>query len=166
VRGTTLTGSISSSSGSQANITSVGTLTSLSVNGVTSLGPIANVRISDGASGQYITSNGSGGLSWDTLDLSIIDNGSSNVSIPASGGNVNMSVGGTANVVVVTGTGANVTGIINASGNIIGNNLIANTKIFANAAVDSTSAITGTIIVDGGIAANGNIYTGTVNWIC
>jgi filamentous hemagglutinin len=160
VHGTTLTGSISSSSGSQANITSVGTLTSLSVNGVTSLGPIANVRISDGASGQYITSNGSGGLSWDTLDLSIIDNGSSNVSIPTSGGNVNMSVGGTANVVVVTGTGANVTGIINASGNIIGNNLIANNKVYANAGVDSTSAITGTVIVDGGIAANGNIYTG------
>jgi filamentous hemagglutinin len=160
VHGTTLTGSISSSSGSQANITSVGTLTSLSINGVTSLGPIANVRISDGTNGQYIISNGAGGLSWDTLDLSIIDNGSSNVSIPASGGNINMSVGGTANVVVVTGTGANVTGIINASGNVIGNNLIANTKIFANAAVDSTSAITGTIIVNGGMAANGNIYTG------
>jgi filamentous hemagglutinin len=160
VRGATLTGSISTTSGSQANITSVGTLTNLSVSGITHLGPIANVRISDGTNGQYIISNGAGGLSWDTLDLSIIDNGSSNVSIPASGGNINMSVGGTANVVVVTGTGANVTGIINASGNVIGNNLIANTKIFANAAVDSTSAITGTIIVNGGMAANGNIYTG------
>lgn len=158
VHGTTLTGALTT--GSQSNITSVGTLTSLSVNGVTSLGPIANVRISDGASGQYIMSNGAGGLSWDTLDLSIIDNGSSNVSIPTSGGNINMSVGGTPNVVVVTGTGANITGIVDVTGNVVGNNLIANNKVYANAGVDSTSAITGTVIVDGGIAANGNIYTG------
>jgi hypothetical protein len=159
IHGSTLTGSISSSSGSQANITSVGTLTSLSVNGVTSLGPIANVRISDGTSGQYIISNGAGGLSWDTLDLSIIDNGTSNVSIPTSGGNVFINVGGT-EIIEVDSTGANITGTIDVSGNVIGNNIIADQKIYANAAVDSTSSITGTAIITGGIGATGNIYTG------
>ena len=160
VQGATLTGSISSSSGSQANITSVGTLTSLSVSGTTHLGPISNVHISDGSAGQYITSDGSGGLSWDTLDLSIIDNGTSNVSIPTASGNVNISVGGTPNVVVVTGTGANITGIVDVSGNVIGNNLIANNKVYANAGVDTTTSTGGTVIVDGGIGASGNIYTG------
>jgi len=159
VHGTTLTGSISSSSGSQANITSVGTLTSLSVSGTTHLGPIANVHISDGSAGQYITSDGSGGLSWDTLDLSVIDNGTSNVSIPTSGGNVFINVGGT-EIIEVDGTGANITGTIDVSGNVVGNNLIADNKVFANAGVDSTSSITGTAIITGGIGATGNIYTG------
>jgi len=159
VQGTTLTGSISTSSGSQGNITSVGTLTSLSVNGATHLGPIANVHISDGSAGQYITSDGSGGLSWDTLDLSIIDNGTSNVSIPTSGGNVFINVGGT-EIIEVDSTGANITGTIDVSGNVIGNNIIADNKVYANAEVDSTSAVSGTVIVDGGIGATGNIYTG------
>jgi hypothetical protein len=159
VQGATLTGSISTSSGSQGNITSVGTLTSLSVSGTTHLGPIANVHISDGSAGQYITSDGAGGLSWDTLDLSIIDNGTSNVSIPTSGGNVFINVGGT-EIIEVDSTGANITGTIDVSGNVIGNNVIADQKIYANAAADSTSSITGTAIITGGIGATGNIYTG------
>lgn len=159
VHGTTLTGAISTTSGSQANITSVGTLTSLSVNGSTHLGPIANVHISDGSSGQYIMSDGLGGLSWDTLDLATIDHGTSNVTIPVADGNVFINVGGV-EIIDVSGTGANITGILDVTGNVFANNITANNKIFANAGVDSTSAVTGTVIVDGGIAANGNIYTG------
>ena len=45
-------------------------------------------------------------------------NGTSNVSIPAANGNVNVSVNGNANVAVITGTGANVAGYVTASGNI------------------------------------------------
>jgi hypothetical protein len=49
---------------SQPNITSVGNLTSLSVAGVTNLGNVGNVRIFGGQSGQVLTTDGLGNLSW------------------------------------------------------------------------------------------------------
>jgi hypothetical protein len=49
-----------------------------------------------------------------------ISNGTSNVNIATSGGNVTTSVAGNANVLVVTGTGINVAGTINSTGNITG----------------------------------------------
>jgi hypothetical protein len=48
----------------QPNITSVGTLTSLTVSGVTELGIISNVHITGGSSGQVLTTDGTGNLSW------------------------------------------------------------------------------------------------------
>jgi len=47
-----------------------------------------------------------------------VSNGSSNLAIPATGGNVNISVGGVANVLVTTTSGVNVTGTLNATGNL------------------------------------------------
>ena len=104
----------------QPNITSVGTLTSLNMSGVSNLGPNGNVIITGGSSGQVLSTNGSGNLSWITVSGggggSNIANGTSNVNIPDSGGNVNTSVNGNANVFVVTGTGANVAGTFQVSG--------------------------------------------------
>ena len=55
----------------QPNITSVGTLTSLSVSGNVdfyganvSLGNVSNVHITGGTNGYFLTTDGSGGLSW------------------------------------------------------------------------------------------------------
>jgi hypothetical protein len=53
-------------------------------------------------------------------------NGNSNVSIPAANGNVNISAVGNANIVVVTGTGANIAGTLSATGNITAANFIGN----------------------------------------
>ena len=50
--------------GAQPNITSTGTLSSLTVSGTTNLGSIGNVTITGGTSGQFITTNGSGVLSF------------------------------------------------------------------------------------------------------
>jgi len=47
-----------------------------------------------------------------------LSRGTSNVSIPSSSGNVNITVGGTPNVMVVTPTGANVSGTANITGNV------------------------------------------------
>ena len=66
--------------------------------------------------------------------VGIFANGTSNVRMPASGGNVNLSVGGTSNVLVVTSTGVNVAGYANVTGtvfvganaNIVGNTHSAN----------------------------------------
>lgn len=105
----------------QPNITSVGTLTSLAVTG--------NVT-----SNNYMTANffvGDGGL---LTNLSIagtsISNGTSNVSIPAAGGNILFARGGTSNVVVITGTGANIAGTLNATGNANTGNIGATNGVF------------------------------------
>jgi plasmid maintenance system antidote protein VapI len=48
----------------QPNITSVGTLSSLTVSGVTTLGNVGNVKITGGANGQYLKTDGTGNLTW------------------------------------------------------------------------------------------------------
>jgi hypothetical protein len=86
------------------------------------LGNVANVHIGGGSASQYLQTDGAGNLTWTTADTTTIANGTSNVSIPLANGNVNTSVGGNANVFVVTGTGANVTGTLDVSGNLTSNN--------------------------------------------
>ena len=49
---------------SQPNITSLGTLTSLTISGSANLGSVANLRITGGNPGQVLTTNGNGVLSW------------------------------------------------------------------------------------------------------
>ena len=113
----------------QPNITSTGTLTSLTVSGVSNVGPVGNLTVTGGTSGQYLQTNGSGVLSWGTVGTSGIANGTSNISIPVINGNVNTSVGGNANVLVVTDTGINVVGTVitgnGGGGNITGANLVS-----------------------------------------
>ena len=48
----------------QGNITSLGTLSALTVSGLTNLGPVGNINISGGSSGYVLSTNGSGSLSW------------------------------------------------------------------------------------------------------
>ena len=48
----------------QPNITSVGTLSSLTVNGITTLGNIGNVKIYGGAADYVLKTDGTGNLSW------------------------------------------------------------------------------------------------------
>ena len=97
---------------------------SLSVAGTTDLGDLSNVTITGGSANYLLQTNGSGSLTWVAPpSTSTIVNGSSNVSIPFADGNVNTSVGGNANVFVVTGTGVNSSGTISAGSNITGGNL-------------------------------------------
>ena len=67
----------------------------------------------------YFIGNGALLTGLSTGSVTQIFNGSSNVSVPAAGGNVNISVGGVANTVVASGTGLGVTG------NIVAGNLSA-----------------------------------------
>jgi len=131
----------------------------LTVQKVANLGPVGNVIITGGASGQYLQTDGTGNLTWTTANTSTLFNGTSNVSIPVANGNVNTSVGGNANVFVVTATGANVTGTFESSGNLtalnanLGNLVTANYANFAN-----------DLVVQGNIANANNIsVTNNVN---
>jgi len=96
--GTVLTGTLSTAA--QPNITNVGTLTALQVNGSTSLtgttnlsggtvtfnptnsyplnlGSISYVKLTGGSSGQYLSTDGSGNLSWASLASSPVNDGGS-----------------------------------------------------------------------------------------
>jgi len=141
----------------QPNVTSLGTLTGLTVSGVTNLGPNGNVIITGGSSGQVLSTNGSGNLSWTTISTSSISNGNSNVSIPASAGNVNVSVNGTANVLVVTATGANIAGTLNATGNANVGNLGTAGLITATGNVTG-----GNLVTSGALSVTGNANVGNI----
>lgn len=96
------------------------------------LGDIADVHIDGGSNGQYLATDGTGNLSWVTLDTDTLSNGSSNVSIDSADGDVTVSVDGEANIAVFTSSGLTVNGTLDASfvsgdgsalGNITGANV-------------------------------------------
>jgi hypothetical protein len=94
-------------------------LSSLSVSGTSNLGAVGNVTITGGTNGYVLSTNGSGTLSWVAQSSgggASISNGTSTVNIATSGGNVTTSVNGNANILVVTGTGANVNGTLKVTG--------------------------------------------------
>lgn len=72
--GSLLTNITSSTSGTvttntQPNITSVGTLTTLTVSGVATLSAVGNVKITGGTSGQFLSTDGAGNLSFATVTV-------------------------------------------------------------------------------------------------
>jgi hypothetical protein len=67
-----LTGTITTAD--QPNITSLGTLANLTVNGVSDLGPVGNVKITGGTDGQILSTDGTGNLSWITAINSTVEN--------------------------------------------------------------------------------------------
>ena len=170
----------------QPNITSVGSLTGLTVSNATgvvnftttanvTLGAVANLHISGGTTGQYLSTDGSGTLSWSTVSAgtaSNIANGNSNVNIPSANGNVNISAVGNANVVVITGTGVNIAGTLNATGNItagnanLGNSVTANyfTGNFYGTANLATYATTANAVAGGNVSGQvaNSLIAGTV----
>jgi hypothetical protein len=154
---------------SQPNITSVGTLTGLTVDGTSNLGPISNVIITGGSNGQYVRTDGSGNLSWGTIDTSSINNGNSNVNIATSNSNITMSVAGNANIMTVTSTGSNVQGYFDVTGNTTLNNLtVSGTLIAGDIAVSSIANGTSNVDIVGvsgnvtlSVGGNANIITAT-----
>ena len=155
----TFTGSLTTAA--QGNITSVGSLTGLTVSNATgvvdftttanvTLGAVANLHISGGTSGQVLSTNGSGGLSFVTINSSGISNGTSNVNIPAVNGNVDVTSAGNTTM-VITGTGVNVAGTLNVTGN-------ANTGNLGTGFIFASGNITTTTLTS-------NVTTGTAPFI-
>ena len=115
-------------------------------------------------------------------------NGTSNVDIPVTDGNVIFSVGGSSNIIVVATSGQYITGVNSVSGNITGGNLTttgtaniatlevtgtANIALTANVGnlntlgvVSATGNVTGgNLITIGVVSATGNINGGNVNTV-
>ena len=150
VRGSLLTGTLTTAA--QPNITSVGTLTSLAVTGNITSG---NANLGNLVSANFLQGDGYLLTNVSAAPGNSIVNGSSNVIIISPNGDVFISVAGTANVVQVTQTGANITGTLNATGNANVGNIgagigvftgnVTATNVYANSGTIGASLLTGTL---------------------
>jgi len=158
--------------GTQLNFTSVGNVDFTGASNVL-LGPVGNVFVTGGMSGQYLQTDGTGNLSWSTLGSGPLANGTSNIVIGYSD-NVAVSVAGTSNVLNITSTGINVSTTITTSNittsnlsttnlNVTGNTLTLNganiTVSYGNAGIYNL----GISNVNIGLSANVNIGSTTGN---
>jgi hypothetical protein len=118
-----------------------------------------NITSTANVQGNYILGNGAL-LSGISATTSNINNGTTNVRIDVSGGNVAANVGGTANVMVLRSTGAYITGVISASGIVTTTGNINGGNLLASAEITAIGNITGGNLSTGGlITATGNIST-------
>lgn len=101
VTGNAYFGNLNGGNLTSANYVS-GTLTTAAQPNITSLGTLSSLVVS----GNITAANLVGSHS----------NGNSNVNIPAANGNVNISAVGNANILIITGTGANIAGTLSVSG--------------------------------------------------
>jgi len=94
-----------------------------------------------------------------------ISNGTSNVTVVSSGGNVTVGVGGTGNVAVFATTGEFITGLLSVSGNVTGGNFITGPGgniSGADVITANTVSASANILTGGFISATGNITGGNI----
>ena len=91
--------------------------------------------------------------------IGIFANGNSDVNIPAANGNINFDVAGNANILVVTGTGANIAGTLNATGNANVGNLGTAGLIVATGNVTGGNLVTAGLVSATGNVTGGNLTT-------
>jgi hypothetical protein len=113
------------------------------------------VSATGNVTGNYLLGNGT---FITGLSASKIFNGTSEANIGTSGGNANISIGGTSNVVVVATTGAYVTGLTSVTANVIGGNILTAGIMSStgNATHGNLTVSTGTVTLGNIVNANGN----------
>jgi hypothetical protein len=90
-------------------------------------------------------------------------NGTSVISMPLINGNATVTIGGTSNVMVVANTGAYVSGLVSATGNVSGGNITSPGVISATGNMVAANVSTGGIIsATGNIAGNFFIGNGSL----
>ena len=91
-------------------------------------------RISAGGNviGQYFIGNGSQLTGIVASGGTSINYGNSNVKVVSADGNVSININNTSNVAVFSTTGEYVTGVISATGNILGNGFLSDNYYYAN----------------------------------
>jgi hypothetical protein len=94
------------------------------------------------------------------IDPTAIVDGTSNVQVVSSGGNVTVGVAGTSNVAVFSTGGAQVNGNISATGNITGNYFVGNGSALTGVVSSASGNVTGNLTVSGTASVSGNISTG------
>ena len=143
------------------------------VGGTVTLSAGDNIEITGNNTSKTVTIGVTG------ISLNSIANGTCNVTVVSSGGNVSVGVGGVSNVAVFSTAGVNVTGnvltsgLISATGNVSGGNIIAGTGsggnisganvITANAVTTTGNITGGNILTAGLITATGNVTSGNLS---
>ena len=117
----------------------------LTTSGISTLGPIGNLKLSGGTNGQVLSTDGAGNLSFISISSSGVSNGTSNITIPLVNSNINFAVNGNANVLVVDEANVTASGSVAALEFISGNASSNSQAMFASFA-NSTATITPTIL--------------------
>ena len=107
--------------------------------------------------GNYFLGNGSQltGIG----SLTAISEGTTNMTVNGSGGNISATIGGTSNVAVFASTGINVLGTVSASGNVTGGNINTGAQVVATGNVTGGNINTGAQVVATGNVTGGNLRT-------
>jgi len=140
---------------SGGNITSGDTVSAVNLlaSSATIYGDIATISLNatGNVTGNYFLGNGAF-LTGVVRSVSNITNGNSNINISTANANITVSVAGTSNVVVFANTGAYVTGVVSATGNITAPTFIGNVvgNISGNLAAPGSN--TQVIFNDSGVA--------------
>ena len=121
----------------------------------------------------YFIGNGAC-LTGVVTSLANINNGTSNVTVVSSGGNVTVGIDGNGNIAEFSTTGIRITGVVSASGNVTGANLttaglitatgnVIGGNILTAGAMSSTgNGIHGNVLTAGLISATGNVTGGNL----
>jgi filamentous hemagglutinin len=120
------------------NVVTAGFVSATGTGAFGNISTAGNIIATGNITGNYFLGNGS---QLTGIDINLIKNGSSNVRILTANGNISMDVNSTANVVVVTQTGIDITGTITATG----------------------TANLGNVTTAGFVSATGNVTGGNVN---
>ena len=155
-----LTGSTLASGITTSSLTTVGTLGTLNVTGNANVGNLGTTKVvaTGNVEASYFIGNGS---QLTGIDATAIQNGTANVRT-FNNANVTVSAAGTANVVVITGTGANIAGTLNATGNANVGNLGTGGLITATGNVSGGNLTTAGVVAATGNVSGGNLTTAGV----
>jgi hypothetical protein len=143
----TLAGDVTNAA--QPNITSLGNLTSANVTGNLDAG---NINATTAVTAAYFSGDGANLTNLPSGTATKIVDGTSNVDIPTTNGNVTVGVGGVANVLIATTTGVNVTGTLNATGIITGDAGGISNVVYANVTGTPTLGNISPLNLDGNVS--------------
>lgn len=111
--------------------------------------------------GNYILGNGSQ-LSGIITSVANITDGTTNMTVVETNGNIAATIAGTANVQVIASTGVYVTGVSSTSGNVTGANLLTTGLISASGTITGANITGSNLLTTGLISATGNITGGNI----
>ena len=127
-----------------ANFTFTGTALSVLGNIISSNATLGNAAVANYFVGNIVGS---------------VVNGSSNIQIPTTHGNINFSIGGNANVVVITDSGVDLTGTLNVSGDTVLSNVQVTGLLVGLGNVSGSNISTAGVVSAVGNVIGGNLTT-------
>jgi hypothetical protein len=156
--------SLNANLGNLATANFINVASNLVVSGKSDLGPIGNVIITGGTSGQVVSTDGTGNLSFVTVDTFQIQNGNSNV-VVAANSNVTVAANGI-NVLTISGYAgnaannvSNIAGQLGVTGNVTAPNFIGNVIGNISGNITIPGANTGVVFNEGGVANSSAGFT-------